>query len=177
VANPSSCTLTSYAYTTRQTVNPARLTEVPDAAEQATDTAGEALFVTTWISTKSTNLGGQAVTTTICDVYLKDGAVGGVAPGYELSAMSQCVDPRVFSCSIETELTPTASCATAGQTYPPTAEAANGGGGGGGGGGSGSGPAATGAGGGSTKPGAAAGLGVRMSIVLAVPAVVAAVLL
>jgi len=133
IANPSSCTLTTYAYTTRQTVDPERLDSViPGAAAQATVTgdAGEAQLVTTWVSTKSTNLGGQAVTTTVCDVYLKDGAVGGVSPGYELEPMSQGVDPRVYSCSVTINNTPTATCEVTGQTYPPTAESAQGGGGG-----------------------------------------------
>jgi hypothetical protein len=121
VANPTSCTLTSYAYTTAQTVFPPTLfRSIPGAADQATESA-QALLVTTYVSTKSTNLGGQAVTTTVCDVFLRQGAVAGVSPGYELSAMSQCVDPRVFSCSVITSQTPTAVCETAGQTYPPTA--------------------------------------------------------
>ncbi|KAK0719194.1 hypothetical protein B0H67DRAFT_148722 [Lasiosphaeris hirsuta] len=163
IANPPSCTLTSYAYTTRQTVNPALLDrQIPGAADQATESE-QALLVSTWVSTKSTNLGGQAVTTTVCDVYLRDGTVQGVEPGYELEPMSQCVDPRVYTCAAVTSETPTATCETTGQTYPPTAEAANVGGGGGGGGATGS----TGAAGPSaSKPGAAAGVVVRVGMVV-----------
>ncbi|KAM7208180.1 hypothetical protein V8F20_001460 [Naviculisporaceae sp. PSN 640] len=126
IQNPSSCTLTSYSYTTRQSVNvPIMDDSIPAVAQQATQSA-QAALVTTWVSTRSTNLGGQAVTTTMVDVYLKEGAVGGIGPLDELSAMSECVDPRSLWCSISTYETPGASCQTEGQVYPPT-EASDGG--------------------------------------------------
>ena len=163
VSNPASCTQTSYEYTTRKDVNlPYAYTDIPDASRQATE-KDQALLVTTWISTLSTNLGGQAVTTSICDVYLKEGVIGGVGPRAELSAMSECVDPRVYSCDYRTSLTPGVECLTTGQTYPPTEasgvnSAVNTG-------------APTRVGGDppvETKPGAASGLGVRMGMMVVV---------
>ncbi|KAK3313986.1 hypothetical protein B0H66DRAFT_630287 [Apodospora peruviana] len=170
VANPDSCTLTSYAYTTAGEVNPQYLSRsVPDIEEQATG-SDMCLTVSTWVSTKSTNLGGQAVTTTVVDVYLKDDTVENVSPGYELSAMSQCVDPRQHSCSIITALTPTEPCETAGQTYPPTVNAGETGANAGGGGAA---PTGTGtaAGPSESKPGAAGVLGIKAGILLALPVV------
>jgi hypothetical protein len=124
ISNPSSCTKTSFLYTTPQSVFPPGLyLSIPDAVDQATGSA-EVLFVTTYVSTSSTNLGGQAVTTSVCDVYLKEDAVLGVLPGYEAYPLSQCVDPRVYSCSASKAGTLTATCQTTGQVYPPTGRAA-----------------------------------------------------
>jgi hypothetical protein len=50
-----------------------------DIAAQATQPA-EAILITTYAVTLSTNLGGQAITTTNCDVYLKDGAAVSLGP-------------------------------------------------------------------------------------------------
>ena len=173
VSNPTSCTQTSYEYTTRQSVNPYFMTDIPDATRQATEEE-QALLVTTWVSTKSTNLGGQAVTTSICDVYLKQDMIKGVGPNVELSAMSECVDPRVYTCDYKTSATPGLQCLTTGQTYPPTEasgveEAVNTGA-----------PTRVVNGGpppGQTKPGAASGLGVRMGMMMAVVGGVVALVL
>ncbi len=43
---------------------------LPTVATQATESA-EALVITTFVVTKSTNKGGQAVTTSICEVYFE----------------------------------------------------------------------------------------------------------
>lgn len=68
VKNLPSCTKTEYTYTDSAEIElPASLTA------QATDES-LASFVTTYASTISTNLGGHAATTTICDVYLKSDA-------------------------------------------------------------------------------------------------------
>jgi hypothetical protein len=124
IRNPSSCTKTSFLYTTQQAVwPPGEYLSIPDAVDQATGSA-EALFVTTYVSTLSTNLGGQAVTTSVCDVYLKQDAVLGVSPGYEAGPLSQCVDPRVYSCVASNAETSRVTCQTTGQTYPPTGQAA-----------------------------------------------------
>jgi hypothetical protein len=157
ISQPASCTQTSFLYTTPQSVFPPALYRtIPNAVNQATE-SGEALFITTYVTTLSTNLGGQAVTGSVMDVYLSADKVLGVLPGYEAYPLSQCVDPRVYSCSASTAdftVEPvTATCETTGQVYPPTAAAAAGGGGGGDGSRSdGSGPANP------TKTGGAGGL-------------------
>ena len=95
ISAPSSCTKTSFLYTTSQTVYPGSIGEdrSTELVDQATESS-EALFITTYIYTLSTNLGGQAVTTTRCDVYLSDGAVLGLQSSDEAYYLSQCVDPR-----------------------------------------------------------------------------------
>jgi hypothetical protein len=125
VSNPSSCTKTSFLYTTSQTVYvQSMIDSIPNVVDQATGSA-EALFVTTYVSTLSTNLGGQAVTTSICDVYLKGGEVLGLIPGDEAYPLSQCVDPRVYLCSANSaeRAIPKATCQTTGQVYPPAGQA------------------------------------------------------
>ncbi|PKX96562.1 uncharacterized protein P174DRAFT_417586 [Aspergillus novofumigatus IBT 16806] len=69
VSNPQTCTLTDFTYTDTIGISvPSSL--VPRATE-----SDLALLVTTYESTISTNLGGQPVTTSICDVYFKSDAV------------------------------------------------------------------------------------------------------
>jgi hypothetical protein len=129
VSNPSSCTKTSFLYTTSQTIFPEiMISSIPDVIDQATGSA-EALLVTTYVVTLSTNLGGQAVTTSVCDVYLKGDAVLGLVPYEEEYPLSQCVDPRAFSCSVSRMQIPTVACQITSQVYPTTGQK-NGGAGG-----------------------------------------------
>ncbi|CZR69853.1 uncharacterized protein PAC_19753 [Phialocephala subalpina] len=118
ISAPSSCTKTSFLYTTSQTIH---LTDIGDdrsteLVDQATESS-EALFVTTYIYTLSTNLGGQAVTTTRCDVYLSEGAVV-LQSTDEAYYLSQCVDPRRYLCTSTTTV-PSGSCPTTVGAYPP----------------------------------------------------------
>ena len=64
---------------------------------QATESA-EALAITTFVATMSTNLGGQAVTTSICEVYLKSDAIMGVDDGLRivLERVRRSVQVSVF---------------------------------------------------------------------------------
>jgi hypothetical protein len=128
VANPTPCTKTSFAYTTASSVFLPLETDVPDASSQAVGT-DEAMLVTTYLKTLSTNLGGQAVTTSVVDVYLKSEAIMGVPASAEEYPLSQCVDPRQYSCSsLSSELaqgagyigTVVPTCQLSGQAYPPT---------------------------------------------------------
>jgi hypothetical protein len=103
---------------------------ISDAAEQATQSV-EALLVTTYVTTLSTNMGGQAVTTTVCDVYLRSDAAFGVEYVAESTILTECMDPRDYFCRqfssaisegagiVGTKTT----CERTGQTYPPTAVA------------------------------------------------------
>ncbi len=50
------------------------------------------------MSTLSTNLGGQEVTTSVCKVYLRDGATIGLNPSAREQLES--VDPRSYDCSV-----------------------------------------------------------------------------
>jgi cytochrome c5 len=69
ISNPASCTRTSFAYTTAKSLSlRPTVTGIPDFDQQAIQDA-HALVVTTYVSTLSTNLGGQDVTTSVCDVY------------------------------------------------------------------------------------------------------------
>ncbi|KAK3387895.1 hypothetical protein B0H63DRAFT_471117 [Podospora didyma] len=98
ISAPASCTQTSFSYTAASTI---LLPDVwiSDFATQATQSAHAAL-VTTTIKTISTNLGGQAVTTTVADVYLKADAVFGVTYIAEKTLLTECVNPRVHTCSL-----------------------------------------------------------------------------
>lgn len=129
IANPTSCTKTSFGYTTASTV------ALPSAwidgvAQQATQSV-EALLVTTYVKTLSTNMGGQAVTTTVCDVYLRTDAILGGIYTAESTLLTECVDPRDYSCrQLSSALTAGAgivgtktTCDRTGQTYPPVAVA------------------------------------------------------
>jgi len=129
IANDPTCTLTSYSYVTSSsgTLGNAFLSNAglentfPSMFRQATETGDgkPALFVTTYVSTISTNLGGQAVTTTRCDVFLKPDQITGVTPiATESALVSQCVDPRRFLCPAPTttsrgfQPTSTGTCGT-----------------------------------------------------------------
>lgn len=127
ISNPASCTRTSFAYTTARSIRLHDVsTDIPGFGEQATQPA-HALLVTTYVSTLGTNLGGQDVTTSVCEVYLRDGAVaGGVGP--DTGAHFECVDPRVHACSVAlarasqpfrlVDPSTSAACRTD-QQYPP----------------------------------------------------------
>jgi hypothetical protein len=85
-----------------------------DISPQATNSV-EALFITTYVVTLSTDLGGKAVTTSFCDVYLKRDAVLGIVPELEAPYLSECVDPSGYLCSSSTS-----SCGSGVPvTYPP----------------------------------------------------------
>jgi len=120
VSAPSSCTKTSFLYTTAQSVWLYSISMSIDFSQQATESS-EALFITTYIYTLSTNLGGQAATTTRCDVYLKDGAVLGLKPVDEAYYLNQCVDPRRFLCA-KTSTVASGGCPITGGTYPPNGQ-------------------------------------------------------
>lgn len=119
VSAPSSCTETSFLYTTPHPVLATGIGSSHDTnlADQATQSS-EALFVTTYLYTLSTNLGGQAVTTTRCDVYLNDEAVLGLRPGEEAFYLDQCVDPRRYLCTSTTTVD-SGACEVTGGAYPP----------------------------------------------------------
>jgi hypothetical protein len=126
ISNPASCTRTSFAYTTATPIFLLDVTTaLPNPAEQATQSA-QALLVTTYVSTLSTNLGGQEVTASICEVYLREGAVAGINP--DTKVQSECIDPRSYACSVaqvrasETwvhELPSTSAACRTDQAYPP----------------------------------------------------------
>ncbi|KAH6716721.1 hypothetical protein BKA61DRAFT_600306 [Leptodontidium sp. MPI-SDFR-AT-0119] len=116
ISNPSSCTQTSFSYTSSQDVD---LSYLPSIVRTQATEPSEALFITTYVVTMSTNLGGQAVTTSVCDVYLNSDAVTGALPAVEASYLSQCVDPSKFRCST-TRLGPSDDvCGPLPITYPP----------------------------------------------------------
>ncbi|KAH6714594.1 hypothetical protein BKA61DRAFT_605546 [Leptodontidium sp. MPI-SDFR-AT-0119] len=120
ISAPSSCMKTSFLYTTSRTIYARSIGEdrSTELVDQATESS-EALFITTYIYTLSTNLGGQAVTTTRCDVYLSDGAVVGLQTTDEAYYLSQCVDPRRYLCT-STSTVASGSCPTTGGVYPPS---------------------------------------------------------
>ncbi len=181
LANPTSCTKTSFDYTTASTVAlPSQW--IPDIAQQATQSV-EALLVTTYVKTLSINMGGQAVTTSVCDVYLRTDAVLAVIYTAESSLLRECVDPRDYACNQLTSalaqgagvVGTKTTCERSGQTYPPVAAAAGGGSGSGSGSGSGNGGAgATGTAGAAspTKSSAAGAVGVPRAVVGGVMGVV-----
>jgi hypothetical protein len=112
LSNPASCTKTTFTYTDSiDVVLPNSLTA------QATDSS-LAAYVTTYISTISTNLGGQAVTTSRCDVYLNSKAVP-EATILINGLITECVDPRRSTCSAGDNQKATGSGGCNG-VYPPT---------------------------------------------------------
>lgn len=105
LSQPSTCTQTSFTYTT-SSFNILELygdyTEFPTLLDEAlnTGTGGEALFVTTYVSTLGFNLGGQAHTSTYCEIWLKNGALASIPPNNdEAYYLTNCVDPRRYLCS------------------------------------------------------------------------------
>ena len=101
ITNAASCTQTSYAYTTSSRGTLEQLYDtMPGIWSQVTDTgaSGPALAVSTYVVTLSTNLGGQAVTTTKCDVFLKPDQMRGLTVGPEETFVRECVDPRRYLC-------------------------------------------------------------------------------
>jgi hypothetical protein len=111
VTNPPSCSKTSFSYVT-STYGPTGYIQQEDVLYvgyiyrtfwnqiTVTGSAGEALFVTTYVSTISTDLGGQPVTTTNEDIWMKTDAFPGLtAVGSEEYYLTQCVDPRRFLCN------------------------------------------------------------------------------
>lgn len=130
IANPRSCTKTSFEYTTASTVVLPSVW-IDGIADQATQSV-EALLVTTYVKTLSTNMGGQAVTTTVCDVYLRTDAVTGIPYLAESTILTECVDPRDYYCqAFSSAMTGGAgyvgtktTCERSGQVYPPTVIAA-----------------------------------------------------
>jgi hypothetical protein len=133
ISNPSTCTQTSFTYTTSSPgilENLGEQVQFPTIFNEAADTGsnGEGLFVTTYISTVSVDLGGQPITTTRCDIWLKNGALESIAPNEsEQLYLSNCVDPRRYLCSDDPESSATCGTDWIG-TYPMTPGAATGGG-------------------------------------------------
>lgn len=127
ISNPSTCTQTSFTYTTSSEASLVeRSYSFPGIFDQATEMGshGEALFVTTYISTISTDLGGQAVTTTRCDIWLKSDAFNYIPPASkEFSLLTQCVDPRRYLCRNIVNTVPSCGTDWVG-TYPPITGAA-----------------------------------------------------
>ncbi|KAK2926321.1 CRAL/TRIO, N-terminal domain, partial [Fusarium oxysporum f. sp. vasinfectum] len=123
VSNPSSCTKTKFTYTDSIGVS------LPDSlTDQATDSSLVEL-VTTYVSTISTNLGGQAVTTSRCDVYFNADAVPVGYPDIGIdgeSLLSECVDPRRSHCTEDGENDAATGAGGCKGPYPPT-EALDGG--------------------------------------------------
>lgn len=118
ISAPGSCTKTSFSYTSSVSVNPEVL---PSGIGLQATASSEAAFVTTYVSTLSTDLGGQPVTTTYADVYLTSGAVISVTPGpAEASLLSECVDPASYLCSSSEVVTNGPVCTHDPITYPPT---------------------------------------------------------
>ncbi|KAJ5380934.1 uncharacterized protein N7496_003362 [Penicillium cataractarum] len=112
LSNPASCTKTTFTYTDSISII------LPDSlTAQATDSS-LATYVTTYISTISTNLGGQAVTTSRCDVYLNSKAIPS-ATIWDDSYLTECVDPRRSTCSAGENQKATGSGGCNG-LYPPT---------------------------------------------------------
>ncbi|KAH7187589.1 hypothetical protein DER44DRAFT_890543 [Fusarium oxysporum] len=117
VSNPSSCTKTKFTYTDSIGVS------LPDSlTDQATDSSLVEL-VTTYVSTISTNLGGQAVTTSRCDVYFNAKAVPVGYPDIGIdgeSLLSECVDPRRSHCTEDGENDAATGAGGCKGPYPPT---------------------------------------------------------
>ena len=130
---PSSCTKTSFSYTSSQQVYPGNI-ETSRILPEATESA-QAWFITTYVVTISTDLGGQAVTTSLVDVYLSADAVRGIVPEAESILLTQCVDPSISLCATSSPALQQYGCGALPITYPPATTAGHAGGGGGGGGG------------------------------------------
>lgn len=118
LSNPASCTKTSFTYTDSARVF------LPDFLEAQATESSIATFVSNYVSTISTNLGGQEVTTSRCDVYMNNKIVPTSSidlidyKGY----LHECIDPRRSMCSSgeNTEATGTGGCLG---VYPPTGTA------------------------------------------------------
>ncbi|KAJ5965839.1 hypothetical protein N7481_012553 [Penicillium waksmanii] len=118
LSNPASCTKTKFTYTDSTRIF------LPKFLKAQATASSIATFVSNYVSTISTNLGGQEVTTSICDVYMNDKIVTSIdLIDYE-RYLSECIDPRRSMCSSgeNTEATGTGGCLG---VYPPTG-AANG---------------------------------------------------
>ncbi|KAJ5397065.1 hypothetical protein N7509_005178 [Penicillium cosmopolitanum] len=118
LSNPASCTKTEFTYT-----DSARILLPKFLKAQATEST-IATFVSNYVSTISTNLGGQEVTTSRCDVYMNDKIVPMASIDlfdYE-RYLTECIDPRRSMCSSgeNTEATGTGGCLG---VYPPTGTA------------------------------------------------------
>lgn len=112
LSNPTSCTKTTFSYTDSVDV------DLPDTlTAQATDSS-LATYVTTYVSTIRTDLGGQAVTTSRCDVYLNSKAIPS-ATIFNDGFLTECVDPRRATCSAGENQKATGSGGCNG-IYPPT---------------------------------------------------------
>lgn len=119
IAQPSTCTKTSFLYTASSVINPTDLDPFwpgIDIAAQATQ-SDEAVLVTTYVVTLSTNLGGQVIVQTSCDVYLSEGAAVSLGPDpVAQSYLDQCVDPRRYLCS--DNAAKNGGCPTGNGVYP-----------------------------------------------------------
>lgn len=113
ISNPETCTKTSFTYTDSIQV------QLPDSLTQQATESSLATFVTTYLSTISTNLGGQAVTTLRCDVYLNSKAVPSIGLGGAEHYLTECVDPRHSTCTAGENQQATGSGGCGG-VYPPT---------------------------------------------------------
>lgn len=91
-SNPESCTKKKFIYTESAWI---RLPHT--LVEQATDSS-MATKVASYVSTISTNLGGQAVTTSRCDVYLNNKAIQSL--DIPTGLLIECIDPRRSTCSM-----------------------------------------------------------------------------
>lgn len=112
LSNTTSCIKTIFTYTDSIDV------ALPDSLTAQSTESSLATYVTTYSSTISTNLGGQAVITSRCDVYLNSEAVPSATilnDGY----MTERVDPRRATCSAEENQKATGSGGCNG-LYPPT---------------------------------------------------------
>ncbi len=133
IEQPSSCTKTSFSYTSSQQVFPANLQPTSLLAE-ATESA-QAWFITTYVVTISTNRGGQAVTTSLVDVYLSANAVQGILPLSQSSLLNECVDPPAPYVPQARPMSETTAVArNPSPIHQPRLPGGNGGGSGGGGG-------------------------------------------
>jgi hypothetical protein len=128
MANPSSCTMTSFSYTSSALIAPDSVFTRAYATflEQLVE-PGVILLSTTNVFTLSTNLGGQAVTTSVCDIYVGSG-VAVVDMNYAQSSyLSQCVDPSSFLCATSYSTPDLSGCGQMPITYPPSGHAVTGG--------------------------------------------------
>lgn len=112
VSNPSTCTKTTFTYTDSISIF------VPDnLTPQATDPT-VAAFVSSYVVTAGTDLGGQAITTTQCDVYLNSQAAPSIDPYPWDKYLDECVDPRHYICTSGGNIAATGTAGCQG-TYPP----------------------------------------------------------
>ncbi|KAF7170208.1 hypothetical protein CNMCM5623_002705 [Aspergillus felis] len=118
ISNPASCTLTGFLYTTVYSINlgPAQL-----LAQGMSSPNVE--LVTAVTQAKSTDLGGQAIQTSYTAVYLNAQAFGSagltIHPN-EYSYLTECVDPRRYTCSSAILASP-GGCPITEVPYPPVA--------------------------------------------------------